>query len=616
MSDILNSRFVRVYLIPGAIFQSVLVGGGYGTGREIVEFFTRFGALGGLLVLAPLVVGLLHSAWLGLRADRITDATWTGLLNELRGRLQLGRRVTLLELPRPVIPMTWGVLRPVVIVPQAAQHWPENLRRFVLLHELAHVKRWDVPFQLLGRAACAMYWFHPLAWYALRRLRIERELACDDCIVTTGERPSDYAEQLLQIVRTCRPAGFASVGVALARTSHLESRIRALFDRARSHVPLSARGARVLSLAAALLVTAVAVVRPAAREAEPAIVDEAPTTLTEATAAEAETSELAAAPEAVSEPVTDDTVEEKIVRGTVVDPDGNPVAGATVRAQTPLWAMLKPLVPDGWEPPIIEMTSAADGLFEISFSTQPIGDLSHLNPQWAEIWKKTVIAASAPGFGPAWIEYEDIQQPDQPITLKLVEDLPVQGRIVNLEGEPLAGETIKIYGPFAAEDEDLSAWLAAISAGEPPWTAWKKTPKSIAAKLVGIPETVVSDADGRFEIRGVGRERHFGLMFESEMVAHKSVKVATRLMEPLQAVLSTPPFEAVEPVFGARFVFAATPSRTVTGTVRDAETGSPMVGVAVESYSLADRPRHANVRVLKSVTDADGRFRLVGMPKG
>lgn len=49
MLKALNSRFVRVYLIPGAIFQSVLVGGGYGTGREIVEFFTRFGALGGLL---------------------------------------------------------------------------------------------------------------------------------------------------------------------------------------------------------------------------------------------------------------------------------------------------------------------------------------------------------------------------------------------------------------------------------------------------------------------------------------------------------------------------------------------------------------------------------------
>lgn len=51
MFDCLNSRFVRIYIIPGAVFQSVMVGGGYGTGREIVEYFTSFGILGGLLAL-------------------------------------------------------------------------------------------------------------------------------------------------------------------------------------------------------------------------------------------------------------------------------------------------------------------------------------------------------------------------------------------------------------------------------------------------------------------------------------------------------------------------------------------------------------------------------------
>ncbi|MEW5920358.1 MAG: hypothetical protein AB1796_05260 [Bacillota bacterium] len=45
----LNSRFFKVYLLPGFIFQSVLIAGGYGTGRELVEFFTQFGPLGGLL---------------------------------------------------------------------------------------------------------------------------------------------------------------------------------------------------------------------------------------------------------------------------------------------------------------------------------------------------------------------------------------------------------------------------------------------------------------------------------------------------------------------------------------------------------------------------------------
>jgi uncharacterized membrane protein YkvI len=45
------SKFLQIYVVPGAVFQSILVGGGYGTGREVVEYFTRFGALGGLLAI-------------------------------------------------------------------------------------------------------------------------------------------------------------------------------------------------------------------------------------------------------------------------------------------------------------------------------------------------------------------------------------------------------------------------------------------------------------------------------------------------------------------------------------------------------------------------------------
>ena len=52
MAGVLNSRLIRIYLIPGAVFQSVMVGGGYGTGREIVEYFTSFGITGGLLAMS------------------------------------------------------------------------------------------------------------------------------------------------------------------------------------------------------------------------------------------------------------------------------------------------------------------------------------------------------------------------------------------------------------------------------------------------------------------------------------------------------------------------------------------------------------------------------------
>lgn len=58
MSAFPGSRFIRVYVIPGAVYQSLMVGGGYGTGREIVEYFTRFGLFGGTEAGAGLLQGI------------------------------------------------------------------------------------------------------------------------------------------------------------------------------------------------------------------------------------------------------------------------------------------------------------------------------------------------------------------------------------------------------------------------------------------------------------------------------------------------------------------------------------------------------------------------------
>ena len=76
MPGIFSARFVRVYVVPGAVFQSVMIGGGYGTGREIVEFFTSFGLLGGLLGLgvAFLVLSLVLALTFELaRSFRVYD---------------------------------------------------------------------------------------------------------------------------------------------------------------------------------------------------------------------------------------------------------------------------------------------------------------------------------------------------------------------------------------------------------------------------------------------------------------------------------------------------------------------------------------------------------------
>ena len=80
-------------------------------------------------------------------------------------------------------PLTCGFSRPCILLPSEAQQWNDSDLRRALVHELEHVRRRDWVIQLAARAACALYWFHPLAWVAWRRLCLEAERACDDAVL-------------------------------------------------------------------------------------------------------------------------------------------------------------------------------------------------------------------------------------------------------------------------------------------------------------------------------------------------------------------------------------------------------------------------------------------------
>ena len=205
----------------------------------------------------------------------LDDRDWNVIVEKTKQRLGLTQVVPLREHPEPVVPMTLGALRPIVVLPRQAREWSEQLKRIVLLHELAHVKRRDVAFQWLGRLACALYWFHPLAWFGLRQLRRERELACDDLVVHCGERATDYAETLVSVAKNYQTQRGLTCAVAMARHGNLEGRMRSLFDKdiVRSHKPLSRIVAIAMLVVSALAVSAVSAMQLAA---DPLEDDEAP----------------------------------------------------------------------------------------------------------------------------------------------------------------------------------------------------------------------------------------------------------------------------------------------------------------------------------------------------
>jgi beta-lactamase regulating signal transducer with metallopeptidase domain len=195
-----------------------------------------------------IIIGRLRLRSLRREAHSPANVEWHTLLSELTREFGIGRRVTLLQSADDVMPVTWGWWRPVILLPAEADEWSPERRRVVLLHELAHVKRWDCLTQLIARIACAVYWFNPLVWVAAQRMCVERERACDDLVLNGGCKPSDYAAHLVDIARTFRRVP-QTEAIAMARSSQLQGRIAAIVDESRVRQSPRARLVTVCGLA-------------------------------------------------------------------------------------------------------------------------------------------------------------------------------------------------------------------------------------------------------------------------------------------------------------------------------------------------------------------------------
>ncbi len=334
--------------------------------------------------------------------------------------------MTLLQSQHALMPMTWGWVRPVILLPAGADSWPVGRRRDVLLHELAHIKRLDCLTQSVAQLACALYWFNPLAWIAARRLRIEREHACDDMVLLAGSRASDYAAHLLDLARTLRARHRHSfAALAMARPSHLEGRLLSILDAGCPHRGLT-RPAVVLGLIAmAGLIVPLSIVRLGMRTAGAGVV--------------ARVSEARAEPR-------------RSVTGQVFDEHSKTVPGARVA----LLADRKKRVSDQGEGHRNELmgtaTADADGRFRIEFSPVLGTQLTGLAP----IATAPAGASTAPSSRPPRGSGDEIILDPEKV---------VECRLVNVQGQPAAGVGVRVrdlnvrfraYSPYDAKGGQIS----------------------------------------------------------------------------------------------------------------------------------------------------------------
>ena len=222
-----------------------------------------------LLMLGHMLLGMIGVWFVSKGAQELTSDEALRELDYACDRLALGREVRLLRSPRIAVPVVWGFTKPVLLLPPDVVTWPIERLRVVLLHELAHLKRWDGVSLLLTRAAVSLFWFHPLAWSLERAGRSECERACDDLVLASGTKPSEYADHLLAIARMM-PAfdPFRSVTLAMSRKTQLEGRLLSILQRDVARRVFSVRGIGVACALAVAVIVPVSAFKLVARPPE------------------------------------------------------------------------------------------------------------------------------------------------------------------------------------------------------------------------------------------------------------------------------------------------------------------------------------------------------------
>jgi RNA polymerase sigma factor (sigma-70 family) len=291
------------------------------------------------------------------------------------------------------------------------------------------------------------------------------------------------------------------------------------------------------------------------------------------------------------------------VRGRVLGPDGKPAAGARVsylqnRPSNALGAFF---------PGTFAGAADGDGRFRLDVTIRGRNGVRPFHPIGT-------LVAAAPGVGPAAIH---VGAPEElkDFTLRLVkDDVPIDGRIIDLEGKPVAGVTVRPVYVRANLGGDLGPWFDAVRAGrDPPHEAHLGI--SFTAAQAGLTRTAVTDADGRFRLTGAGRERVVALRLDGPAIESQFLNVMTRSGHRFR-VGSEPRWrrdDGFDLIYPARFEYAVAPAAPLEGVVRAQDSGKPIPGATV--WCSLDIPCDWPAQKVSATTDAAGRYRLVGRPR-
>jgi RNA polymerase sigma factor (sigma-70 family) len=310
----------------------------------------------------------------------------------------------------------------------------------------------------------------------------------------------------------------------------------------------------------------------------------------------------------VANPRNEDADQTIPVSGRVLDPDGKPVAGAHLYL-SPAYSAQEPSCP-------LRTTTAADGAFRFTVARSEYNTLGGQN-----VWSFLQVIATAEGFGPDWAKLD--LQAKSPLTLRLVkDDAPITGRVLDLQGRPVAAADVRLLSLETTTEEDLTSYLKGWRTERFGGAIQSASKILYHASAAGLAKAVKTDAEGRFRLTGCGRERVVKLSIEAPTIETAVVRIIPRPAAEVKTVaqqaaerMMSQSFRQVLPtIYGLPFEHVAGPTKLIAGTVRDKETGKPVAGVRL-SGSPEEGWWWENTNQVQAETDGQGHYQLRGLPK-
>jgi hypothetical protein len=204
------------------------------------------------------------------------------------------------------------------------------------------------------------------------------------------------------------------------------------------------------------------------------------------------------------------------------------------------------------------------------------------------------------GFAPGWTDLTAAGAGKEVVLRLAKDDVPLTGRLLDLEGKPLEGVTVRLIWVCRHPEEKVAGWIDQFLAMKRKGYYLNEGGLQIARPgLLGIAKSAVTGRDGRFTLNGVGRDRVVTVVVQSEKTA------SVRLQVPLHDGPRDGWVKGDHGLYPTGFTFLLAPTKPIVGVVRDRKTGLPVAGITVQ---------HSNWHV-ETTTNAKGEFRLIGAPK-